>query len=201
MRVAVTSSKGGTAKTTTSVLVAEAAAVTGQETMVVDLDAQSAGGALAWADHAAEDNPLRSTVMSLPVRELNRRLNDIAGDRFTVIDTPPGDAAAISAAIRVADLVVIPLNPRLADLDRAMTAIDLAAEYDVPVLAVLSRTRPRVRAAADVREALEDIDVDVAVIEVRESEAVGDSYGQRPSEATLKSFTALLAEIEQKAGA
>lgn len=198
MRVAVVSAKGGTSKTTTSVLLAEAAALGGRESMVVDLDGQQSGCALSWADLSAEDEPLRSLVTSLPVRELNRRLGDIAGERFVCIDSPPGDSAAIAAAIRVADLVVVPLQARLADLDRATTAIDLAAEYDVPAIAVLSRTRPRVKATGDIREALEAIGVGVAVTEVRESERIGDAYGQRPSEVTLRPFTALLAEIDKK---
>ena len=62
MKIVCASTKGGTAKTTTAVLLAEAAAANGQDAMVIDLDAQQSGGALAWAEHAAEDEPLRSPV-------------------------------------------------------------------------------------------------------------------------------------------
>ena len=198
MRIAVASLKGGTGKTSTTVLLAEAAALAGRQTMIVDLDSQAGGSATAWAAHAATGDPLRSAVISMPPKELPRRLTQISRSYdFVAIDTPPGSEGSVAAAIRSADIVLLALNARLADLDQSEAVVGLADEYGTPIRSVLSRTRPRVKITADAAQALAEAGAPVAA-EIRESERVADAYGRRPTEHTLKPFTELLNTLENK---
>ncbi|WP_202807804.1 AAA family ATPase [Mycolicibacterium aromaticivorans] len=95
--------KGGVAKTTTAMFLAAAAA----RRAVVDADPQ--GSATSWAERAA------SLDMSLPFTVTPATADDLRGltstpDELIVIDTPPGTATAIDAAIDAADLVIIPTD-------------------------------------------------------------------------------------------
>ena len=196
MRICVASLKGGSGKTCTTVMLAEAAALAGQRAMVIDLDPQTTGSATAWAELAASDQPLRSTVISLPPKELGRLLRNLSSDYgFVAIDTPPGSESVVSAAIRNADLALLALNARLADLERSHAVIDLAGEYGTPIQSVLSRTRPKVKITAEIAEALDGLGAPVAG-EIRESERTADAYGRQPTAAALKPFTQLLTALE-----
>jgi len=50
------------------------------------------------------------TVVSLPVRDLHKRVADLAGDfAHVVIDTPPGDLGIIRSAVMAVDVVLVPV--------------------------------------------------------------------------------------------
>lgn len=196
-KIAIASLKGGTGKTTTSILLAEAAELAGLSSMVVDLDPQSGGSSRNWADYAAEEQGLRSLVMSISAKELTRRLPEIADKRdIVIIDTPPGSENTAAAAIRAADLLVIPINARLADMERVAGVAHLADEVDVPVKVVLCRTRPKVKAAQEIRDALEGIGIPVAQTQIDEQEKIGASYGMRPTPHALRAYSALWDELK-----
>jgi chromosome partitioning protein len=123
--------KGGVAKTTTCMFLATAASRRGLPVKVVDADPQ--GSASSWADRAAHlSTPLPFEVVPATAADL-RELVSKPGE-LILVDTPPGTAAAIDAAIDAADLVIIPTGPRAADIDRVWPTLDITAHRPTTVL-------------------------------------------------------------------
>jgi len=142
LTISVVMLKGGVGKTTTAVALAEAASGAGP---VVLVDADPMGAAVRWsvlADQA--EHPLAATVIGLPASDLPRRIGAIARDAAViVIDSPPPGALHIArGAMQVADIVVMPTPPGMADLDRVRPTVGEAQGSNVPAYAVLTMTRP-----------------------------------------------------------
>lgn len=182
MRIAIVNLKGGTGKTTTAVHVAVGLA-TGGRTLLVDADPQQS--ALAWSEAAGG---LGCPVVSLPVRDLHRRLPALAeGYRHVVVDTPPADLAITRSALLAVEEVIVPIGPTPLDLDRLGATLDLLAEVE-PIHGLrwsllLTRLRRGTRSSRETRAALEDLEMPVMRAEVPLREAIGLSFGvARPSD-------------------
>jgi len=176
VRIAVANLKGGTGKTTTAVHVAAGLAADGR-TLLVDADPQQS--ALAWSEAAGE---LGCPVVGLPVRDLHRRIGELAADyRHLVIDTPPADPAIIRSALLAVEEVIVPVGPTPLDLDRLGATLDLAAEVEplspIRLRLLLTRLRRGTRSARETRAALEELGMPVMEAEVPLLEAIGLSFG------------------------
>jgi virC1 protein len=115
MRIAFAHTKGGVGKTTASIMLAAAVEKRGIPVVVYDADPQAS--ASRWAEVAiARDDPLGFEVKRVNAQFLRNLSSDSAG--WHIIDTPPGSAAEIQAAIDIADLVIVPTHPSPMDLDR-----------------------------------------------------------------------------------
>lgn len=139
--VSVVLLKGGVSKTTTAVALAEAAALS-MPVVIVDMDPM--GSLARWSELAADaGRPLRCHVVSDPEPGVPGRLHAIAGHaQLIVIDTPgPGALDRSREAIGLAERVVMPVPPNLADLDRVHPTVQMAADYDIPARAVLTQVR------------------------------------------------------------
>lgn len=180
MRVAVVNLKGGTGKTTTAVHIAAALARNGR-TLLVDADPQ--GSTLSWSENAEE---FPCPTIGLPVRDLDRRLRDLATDyEHTVIDTPPADAAIARGALLAADAAVIPIPPSLMDLDRLRPTLELIAAVEpvnpeLTFTALLTRVRHATRSARAARELLVELGVPVLDTEIPLREAFATAFGDNP---------------------
>jgi len=145
--------KGGVGKTTTAMFLAAAAVRRGIPVRVVDADPQ--GSASSWADRAAYlGTPLPFEVSAGTAAEV-WVLSSEPGE-LVLVDSPPGTAAAIDAAVDAADLVVIPTGPRAADIDRVWPTLDITQHRPVTILLTLMDLRkvqavrmPRALAEAD----------------------------------------------------
>jgi chromosome partitioning protein len=183
VRIAVANLKGGTGKTTTAVHLAAGLAGDGR-TLLVDADPQQS--ALAWSEAA---DGLGCPVVGLPVRDLHRRVGELAADyRHLVIDTPPADPAIIRSALLAVEEVIVPVGPTPLDLDRLGATLDLAAEVEplspVRLRLLLTRSRRGTRSARETRAALEELGMPVMEAEVPLLEAIGLSFGvARPAPA------------------
>lgn len=196
MVIVVANLKGGVGKTTTAVFLAEAAADRVGSALLVDTDPQAS--AMAWADASAEEGPgLRSVAVALPTPDLARRLGGIsAGYRFVVIDTPPGHLGIVQAAARAGDVMVVPCQPTLMDLDRVRATLDVASDSGRPAAVLLTRTRTNTRALAAAREALEEAELPLVETTIPQREAIAGAYGARPTGPALGLYAAVLDELE-----
>lgn len=121
--VTVGNVKGGVGKSTTAVQLALHAEGRGQRVLLIDAD--PGRSALSWATRAGESWPAELAVVAHPFPDLPRRLGALAqGFDLVVIDTPhsPSEGAEVgpqlAAGLAVADELVVPTSPALADLDR-----------------------------------------------------------------------------------
>ena len=131
--------KGGSAKTTTAINLAVEAVRGGLEVALIDLDPQVS--ACDWKDIRGDKPPV---VAATPVPHLERALKaaEEAGADLAIIDTAGRANDAASAAARVADLVLIPLQPSLPDLNTVAATLDIIRlAGGRPTRALLARVR------------------------------------------------------------
>jgi chromosome partitioning protein len=148
------------------------------------VDADPQGSALSWSEEAGE---LPCAVISLPVRDLHRRLDALLpGIAHTVIDTPPGDRAIVRSAIAAADVVIVPIPPSIMDLDRLRPTLDLIAEVEavtpVKVFVLLTRVRAATKSGRVTREVLEEVGVALFDSEIPLRESLNTSFGTIPQD-------------------
>ena len=110
--VAFTSDKGGMGKSTAALNLACAAAESGCETAVLDLDPQASVGRWARLRRKAglPARPLAETCVPI---DIDDRLGELraAGAELVLLDTAGRDNNAITAAVGAADLVLVPCHP------------------------------------------------------------------------------------------
>ena len=139
--IAIIGQKGGTGKTTLAQILAFAAEKDGKAVAAIDLDPQAS--LCKWADLRGENGPV--VIDAQPAR-LAKTIETARGQGVDIclIDTAGRAEEAALAAVRVADLVLLPLQPTFADLstvEAAQNIIGLAGGR--LVLAVLMRVKPR----------------------------------------------------------
>lgn len=176
MRVSFVHTKGGVGKTTSAIMVAAAAARHGRVVEVFDADPQ--GSASRWADIAAQ----RGDDLPFPVRYVGAsELNQIpgSGSVLQIIDTPPGEADSIQAAIDTADLVVIPSGASPMDIDRVWPTLDTVSGHPAGVL--LTGVLMHTKFYAEARQLLEDEGVATFYNAVPQREEIKAAYGTSPT--------------------
>jgi chromosome partitioning protein len=194
--IVVAALKGGVGKTTVAVGLAEAAADEHGSALLVDADPQAS--AMRWSDTASEEGAgLRAVTVSLPTRDLRRRLSGIgAGYPVVVVDTPPGQLPIIGAAVDLADVVVVPSQTSWSDLDRLDSTLDLARDSRAPAMVVLNRVRAGTRSWEEATASLEEARVWLAKTALPQREAIAATYGRRPGAPLLSLTRELVAEID-----
>lgn len=105
--------KGGSGKTTLATSCAVAAGQGGHKTIIFEMDPQ--GSAEAWYQDREADTPRLARVTSNELDSAIQKAKS-GGFQIVIIDTPGRDDPATTAAIRVADLCVIPCRSTPADM-------------------------------------------------------------------------------------
>ena len=131
--------KGGSGKTTLALSCAAAAEEQGSRALVLDMDPQGTAEAWYQAREATTPKLAAITAADLP--------NAIAGGqlRFDVvlIDTPGRDEPSTAAAIRHADLCLIPCRPTPADMQATPSTVATIKRLGKRSAFVLNQTPPR----------------------------------------------------------
>ena len=202
--------KGGTGKTTVSVNLACALSSTRKRVSLVDADSQET--ATFWGSRGRL--PVRVATMPLEdeahARQWIHDVLSIDAD-YVVIDCPPHLRAATSAAIGIADLVLVPASASGADLLATRKAMELVAEArrrrkdkGPPALLVPSRIDRRTSTGREFAQALRQLDDHVSP-ELRQRAAFVDSFsaGQwigdyAPNSAALSDVNALARTVKRR---
>lgn len=169
MRIAVINLKGGTAKTTTAMFLAAALSRRGR-TLLVDCDPQ--GSSLTWAEAAEEDGAdLGFNVVSIPTRDVKKRVDRMAGDYgHVVLDTPPAELDVVRAALHAAEVAVVAISPSDMDVNRFRPTLELVAEVeavtDLDYRVLLTMMRRISREGRDARAAMEALELPVMRAEI-----------------------------------
>ena len=157
--IAVVATKGGAGKTTLSVNLAGA----GRRGRVPDLDPRASACIRDDVRRNGGDRPAMVDAVTAPrladgLARLRRE-----GTGLAVVDTPAAADAAVMAAARAADLVLVPCRPSLLDLAAISAGPDIAALAGVRAAVVPNAAPARGRRAAEAREALGAADCAVLV--------------------------------------
>jgi chromosome partitioning protein len=138
--LAILGQKGGSGKTMTAINVAGAAAEDGLTPVVIDLDPQA--NAANWKDRRDTENV---AVVSAPPSRLKHTLDAAARHEadFVVIDNPGKADSALIDAARVADLVLVPVEPNMFHLETLPAVRDLLrVAGDPPAFVMLNKLHP-----------------------------------------------------------
>ncbi|MDN6457240.1 MAG: ParA family protein [Yaniella sp.] len=175
-------------KTTNSIMLATAAARRGIGVEVFDADPQ--GSAMRWAEVAAmREDALEFSVRSVDARRLERF--PVSNDGWQIVDTPPGTASEIQAAIDTADLVIVPTHAAPLDIDRVWPTLDTVAHRPHGVL--LSGVLQHRRLYRETRELFESQGVATFYNVVPDREEIKTFFGTNPGD--LYTFSDICEEI------
>ena len=138
--VAIISQKGGAGKTTLALHLAVAAHLAGLDAGLIDLDPQ--GTAETWGSWRQDQPP---AVIGAKAATLQRTLDraKTAGADLVVIDTPPLAQAEARAAAEASDIVLVPCQLRIFDLDAIKVTAGLLKSAGKPAFVVFNRTPSR----------------------------------------------------------
>ncbi len=134
--IALVGQKGGTGKTTLAENLAVAATQAGRSVAVIDLDPQTT--ATNWGDRREAETP---TVVSCQVARLRYVLTEAEknGVEFIFLDGPGKNAEATLEAAKAADLVLVPIQPIINDIETLPAFRDLLRiAGDKPALVVIN---------------------------------------------------------------
>jgi chromosome partitioning protein len=204
--IAVANLKGGTGKTTTAGYLAHAFQhELKRSVIIVDGDPQES--MLDWSELSDWSIP----TVALPSKQLHRRLPGVVGKSFDVviIDTPPFSPQSreevekpppgiVHSALKVADVVVIPLAPTMAELRRAaptLRAIRDAARPGQNVVFLLNRVVHNAGSTKAVRDVLMAQGSTVLQAQIPRLEPLAQSLGA-PITGPLHGYLSAALELE-----
>lgn len=152
MILAFAQQKGGAGKTTVLAHLAHAWAQTGRSVGLADLDPQRSLS--IWAGVRA-DAPY--TVVESAGWRAGSDIKDLVRDHdVTLIDCPGNASNLLEAALRAADMVVIPCQPSMLDVWATAPVLEMAGKEKTPARVLLNRVPPRGNAPDLARAALKD---------------------------------------------
>ncbi len=161
--ITVAQHKGGAGKTTLSAQLAATLYNDGATVLLIDVDPQ--GSTSEW--HKARDVTLgrknkiallqtQGWKMTRDVPRLTREFD------YIIIDTPPHAESESSIAIRLADLVLMPVQPSPLDVWACAPTLKLILSEKRPVMLVMNRVPPKSNLNGTIMEKLSGMGIQVA---------------------------------------
>lgn len=161
--ISILSQKGGVGKTTVALNLSVAASLNRKTSVVVDIDPQAS--ITQWGDSRNKESP---TVISVQASRLSQTLKKCLDNKIDLvfIDTAPhAEQSALSAA-RHADLVIIPCRPSIIDIRAIQSTIDICKIAEVKYFIVLNQVLSRSNLTQDALNALNDLKIPTAPINI-----------------------------------
>jgi chromosome partitioning protein len=151
--IVVSSQKGGSAKTTLTALLSVAAELAGDgPAWIIDTDQQ--GSLARWHERRENEAPMRAAI---PFKDLASGLATLAAKHsaaYCFIDTAPAISAQSAAIIKLADLVLIPVQPSPVELWAVAETIELVKAAAKPYRFVITKAKERANITAQTVAAL-----------------------------------------------
>ncbi len=150
--IVLATQKGGSGKSTLAIGLALAAKDAGQTVRLIETDPQ--GTLSNWQSRRGIAEPMVETIYN--VGRIEARLGQLArgGVTLVVIDTASGVSAVTAAAIRCADLCLIPARPTVTDIEACAATVKAVRAWQKPFAFVLNQTPVRGRRIDDAAHAL-----------------------------------------------
>jgi chromosome partitioning protein len=136
--IVLATQKGGSGKSTLAIGLALAAIQAGHNVRLIETDAL--GTLSNWQGRRTYAEPIVELVYSADEIEPRLRSLDRSGVTLTIIDTTAGLSATAKAAIRHADLCLIPTRPSTADVEATASTLQIARSWNRPFAFVLNQT-------------------------------------------------------------
>jgi chromosome partitioning protein len=154
--------KGGSGKTTLAAHLAVTWALQGLAVAIIDIDPQ--GSLSAWYQRREQAHlaPLLTHVRVNGWRT-QHEVESLARDHaLVVLDSPPQAETEARIAVRVADVVIVPVQPSPVDVWATMPTLDLIRQEKARALLVANRVPSRANLADVVLARLADLGVPLA---------------------------------------
>ena len=180
--VAVIAEKGGVGKTTIALALAVGAARSGKRSAVIDTDPQAT--ASKWTDRRSEEFPWVVPTHAARLRTAIDQAKEQGVD-FLVIDTPPHAGTDAAEAARLADVVIVPVEPHLFTLETLPKLSDLLKlAGDPPAFVVVNKASTQGREGEQAAEHVRGLGLPVCpvVIHQRAAHRHAGNLGQAAAE-------------------
>ena len=150
--IVLATQKGGSGKSTLAIGLAIAARDAGHKVRLIETDPQ--GTLSNWQVRRGTAEPMVEAIYN--VGRIESRLEQLAGGgvTLTVIDTAGGVSAITAAAIRCADLCLIPARPSVTDIEACAPTLKAVRAWGKPFAFVLNQTPVRGRRIDHATQAL-----------------------------------------------
>jgi len=199
MIIVLAQQKGGAGKTTLAAHLAHAFALDGKSVGLADLDPQRSLSNWAQAASGLGLEVIESAGWraSSDIKDLSRK------SEVTLIDCPGNASNLLEAALRAADLVLVPCQPTLLDAWATAPVLDMAASEKTPARVVFNRVPPRGGMAAEATAVLQEAGAELLTTTLGNRVAFSNGIGQGSTALGLsktsraaQEVAALKAEVE-----
>lgn len=138
--IVIASTKGGVGKTTLTTTLATEAAGGAKKVGVVDVDPMQSTA--RWFELRDEG---RGPVLVTDATSVAEAATALAADGwdYLFVDTPPGPLSAVIAAVKSADLVVIPCRPSPIDVEASDLIVELVRKEGKPFVFIVNAVPER----------------------------------------------------------